>query len=66
MESVNIFWFRRDLRLKDNTGLYHALTGTHPVIPVFIFDSNILDKLEDKADRRIAFIHAALEELQES
>ena len=66
MESVNIFWFRRDLRLKDNTGLYHALTDTLPIIPIFIFDSNILDKLEDKADRRVAFIHAALEELQES
>ena len=65
MEAVNIFWFRRDLRLKDNTGLYHALKAERPVIPIFIFDKNILGKLEDKRDRRVAFIHAALEEMQE-
>jgi len=62
--QVNIFWFRRDLRLQDNAGLYHALKSNHPVIPVFIFDTNILNELEDKADRRVEFIHAALEELQ--
>ena len=66
MEIVNIFWFRRDLRLTDNAGLYHALKSDKPVIPVFIFDKNILDKLEDKADRRVEFIHAALEEMQNS
>ena len=66
METVNIFWFRRDLRLTDNAGLYHALKSGRPVIPVFIFDKNILDKLEDKADRRVEFIHAALEEMQAS
>jgi deoxyribodipyrimidine photo-lyase len=66
MESVNIFWFRRDLRLKDNAGLYHALKDSRPVIPIFIFDKNILDKLEDKRDRRVAFIHAALEEMQDT
>ncbi len=66
MEPVNIFWFRRDLRLQDNAGLYHALKSSRAVIPVFIFDKNILDKLEDKADRRVEFIHAALEEMQSS
>lgn len=64
MQTVNIFWFRRDLRLQDNAGLYHALKNNNPVIPIFIFDTNILDRLEDKADRRVEFIHAALEELQ--
>lgn len=62
--TVNIFWFRRDLRLDDNAGLYHALKSAKPVLPVFIFDKAILDKLEDKYDRRVAFIHAALVELQ--
>ena len=66
MHSVNIFWFRRDLRLRDNAGLFHALIDNLPVLPVFIFDKNILDKLEDKADKRVAFIHAALGEMQES
>ena len=66
MESINIFWFRRDLRLKDNAGLYHALRESKPVIPIFIFDRNILDKLENKHDKRVAFIHAALEEIQEA
>ncbi|MBK6380200.1 MAG: deoxyribodipyrimidine photo-lyase [Chitinophagaceae bacterium] len=64
MQTVNIFWFRRDLRLTDNAGLYHALKSNNPVLPIFIFDKNILDKLADKADRRVAFIHAALEEMQ--
>lgn len=66
MQSVNIFWFRRDLRLEDNAGLYYALKGNHPVIPLFIFDTNILDKLEDRQDARLTFIHNALEDLQEA
>ncbi|MES2850911.1 MAG: deoxyribodipyrimidine photo-lyase, partial [Bacteroidota bacterium] len=65
MPTVNIFWFRRDLRLEDNAGLYHALKSSHPVVPVFIFDTNILDQLEDKEDRRVEFIHAGLEEIQD-
>ena len=65
MQKVNIFWFRRDLRLHDNAGLYHALKGNYPVVPVFIFDTNILDKLEEKKDRRVEFIRNALMEMQE-
>ena len=63
-DRVAIFWFRRDLRLEDNAGLYHALKSGNPVLPLFIFDRNILDQLENKADRRVEFIHAALEEMQ--
>ncbi len=62
--KVTIMWFRRDLRLYDNAALYHSLKSNNPVVPVFIFDRNILDKLEDKTDRRVAFIHAALENMQ--
>ena len=54
---LNIFWFRRDLRLEDNSGLYHALKSGLKVLPLFIFDKNILDKLEDKKDARVSFIH---------
>jgi deoxyribodipyrimidine photo-lyase len=61
--KVNIFWFRRDLRLEDNTGLYHALKAGLPVLPIFIFDTEILDKLESKADARVEFIHRALGEI---
>ncbi|GAC1381307.1 MAG: deoxyribodipyrimidine photo-lyase [Ginsengibacter sp.] len=58
MESVNIFWFRRDLRLEDNAGLYYALKeGKNKVLPLFIFDTNILGKLADKDDARVQFIH---------
>ena len=64
LQKVNIFWFRRDLRLTDNAGLYHALKSENPVLPVFIFDKIILDKLSDKSDRRVTFIHAALQEMQ--
>ena len=60
-ETINVFWFRRDLRLDDNAGLYHALKSGKSVLLIFIFDTNILDKLENKADRRVTFIHAALE-----
>jgi len=61
---VNIFWFRRDLRLHDNAGLYHALKKGKTVVPVFIFDSNILDELEDRKDRRVQFIHSSLQEIE--
>ncbi|MEI8059309.1 MAG: deoxyribodipyrimidine photo-lyase [Ferruginibacter sp.] len=65
MQAVNIFWFKRDLRLKDNVGLYHALKSNLPVVPIFIFDSNILNLLEDKSDRRVSFIHTSILELQQ-
>ena len=57
---VSIFWFRRDLRLNDNHGLYQALTQSGPVLPIFIFDPVILNALDDKADKRVTFIHQAL------
>jgi deoxyribodipyrimidine photo-lyase len=59
-----IFWFRRDLRLEDNAGLYHALKQTNEVVPVFIFDKNILNKLEDKTDARVTFIHREITRIQ--
>jgi len=62
--SVNIFWFRRDLRLHDNAGLHYALKDGRPVVPVFIFDRNILDELEDRADQRVEFIHQSLQQIQ--
>ncbi len=61
---VCIFWFRRDLRLHDNHGLHHALQSGHPVLPIFIFDRNILDALSDRADRRVQFIHEQLSLIQ--
>ncbi|MFM7645432.1 MAG: cryptochrome/photolyase family protein [Sphingomonadales bacterium] len=63
--SVSVFWFRRDLRLKDNAGLFNALQGPLPVLPVFIFDRSILDELEDPADARVNFIHRSLQDMQE-
>ena len=63
MSYITIFWHRRDLRIHDNAGLYHALKSNYPVLPIFIFDRNILDKLEDKHDARVSFIHQQLEEL---
>ncbi len=60
---VNICWLRRDLRLNDQAALYHALRSGMPVLPVFIFDTNILNDLEDKTDKRVLFIHRTLEQL---
>jgi deoxyribodipyrimidine photo-lyase len=64
-QKVSIMWFRRDLRLGDNAALYHALQSGFPVVPVFIFDKKILDKLADKTDRRVEFIHSALQNMQQ-
>src|SRR5688572_462699 len=63
--KISIFWFRRDLRLQDNHGLYQALTKSESVLPIFIFDKEILDSLKDKADKRVSFIHRTLSEIQE-
>lgn len=63
-EKVTIFWFRRDLRLHDNAGLYHALTSGYPVVPLFIFDRHILDVLEDEDDARVMFLQHTVQHLQ--
>ncbi len=63
-ESISIFWFRRDLRLHDNAGLYHALKRGAHVQPIFIFDRNILDILEAPNDARVTFLHDTILELQ--
>ncbi|MCG8308820.1 MAG: DNA photolyase family protein [Cytophagales bacterium] len=57
LREINIFWFRRDLRFNDNTALLHALNGNFPVLPVFIFDPLILNKLKNKRDARVQFIY---------
>ena len=64
MTPIAIFWFRRDLRLNDNAGLYHALKSGLRVLPIFIFDKNILDKLADKKDARVSFLHDTVLHLQ--
>ena len=63
MQRITLFWFRRDLRLVDNHGLSQALQSGNPVLPIFIFDRNILDELEVKADARLQFIFDTLEQL---
>ena len=60
---INLCWLRRDLRLNDNAALHHALNSSFPVLPVFIFDTHILNPLSDKKDRRVAFIHQTLEQI---
>jgi deoxyribodipyrimidine photo-lyase len=62
-KPVTIFWFRRDLRLHDNAGLYHALKSGNPVLCLFIFDREILDKIEDRDDARVTFIYQTIQTL---
>ncbi|MDT0607330.1 cryptochrome/photolyase family protein [Croceitalea rosinachiae] len=62
-KKINVFWFRRDLRLEDNVGLYHAINTDVPLLPIFIFDSEILERLP-KDDARLSFLHKTLQELQ--
>ncbi len=61
--KISLFWFRRDLRLTDNVGLYQALSSEFPVLPIFIFDQNILDRLTNKNDRRVDYIHQVLTQI---
>ncbi|MEO8960742.1 MAG: deoxyribodipyrimidine photo-lyase [Ginsengibacter sp.] len=61
--EVSVCWLRRDLRLEDNAALYHALHSNYPVLVIFIFDVNILDQLPSKKDKRVAFIHKSLEQI---
>jgi len=63
--TVSLFWFRRDLRLHDNHGLYEALKHNESVIPIFIFDTSILDSLP-KNDSRVEFIHEQLTTIDKS
>lgn len=62
-KGIAIFWHRRDLRIQDNAGLTKALQSGLPVLPLFIFDQNILEKLEDENDARVTFIHREIERL---
>lgn len=62
-KPIAVFWFRRDLRLEDNAGLYHALKSGYPVLPLFIFDTKILDDLPAHDDARVEFIRQAVADL---
>ncbi|WP_445382009.1 cryptochrome/photolyase family protein [Robiginitalea sp. IMCC43444] len=64
-DSHCIFWFRRDLRLSDNTGLEAALKSGKPVLPIFIFDKAILEELPEE-DARVSFIHKHVRKISES
>lgn len=63
-KKVSVFWFRRDLRLDDNVGFLEALKGDFPVLPIFIFDKEIVDKLP-KDDARLTFIHETLQKMRD-
>ncbi|WP_237274384.1 cryptochrome/photolyase family protein [Tenacibaculum ovolyticum] len=65
VNKVVVFWFRRDLRLEDNVGLYNALKSKSKVLPVFIFDEEILESLP-KDDARVSFIYQTLSVLDET
>ena len=62
-QPINIFWYRRDLRIEDNVGLYYALKDDLPVIPIFIFDTSILDSLP-KNDARVSFIFETIQKIR--
>ncbi len=64
-QPINIFWFRRDLRLDDNIGFYEALRSDNPVLPIFIFDTEILDKLPED-DARVSFIFETLQNMRKT
>ncbi|TAF61030.1 MAG: deoxyribodipyrimidine photo-lyase, partial [Flavobacterium sp.] len=63
-QPITFFWFRRDLRLEDNVGLYQALQSAYPVVPLFIFDDAILEHLP-KDDARVTFIYESLSKINE-
>jgi deoxyribodipyrimidine photo-lyase len=61
---ITICWLRRDLRIRDNAALYYALKNGGPVLLLFIFDTQILDKLSDRKDARVTFIYNAIQEIE--
>ncbi|MCM4164969.1 MULTISPECIES: deoxyribodipyrimidine photo-lyase [unclassified Arenibacter] len=61
---IAIFWFRRDLRIEDNTALTAALDKDIPVLPLFIFDRHILNELAED-DARVNFIHRSIQRIKE-
>ena len=61
-----LVWFRRDLRSYDHAALYHALRDAHQVHCVFVFDTEILDLLDERHDRRVEFIWLGIKELDRS
>ena len=61
-DPIALFWFRRDLRLFDNHGLFRALSSGKRVLPLFIFDPSILDELP-RDDHRVHFIHQQLQKM---
>lgn len=61
-----LVWFRRDLRSFDHAALYHALKQARRVHCVFVFDTEILDRLADRSDRRVEFIWQSVAELREA
>lgn len=63
-QEIALFWFRRDLRLEDNLGLYSALSSKYAVIPLFIFDDAILESLA-KDDARVGFIYESLSKMNQ-
>ncbi len=63
-QQIAVFWFRRDLRLTDNTALFHALKSGQPVLPVFIFDTQILKQLNSKEDARVSYIYSRVSRLK--
>jgi deoxyribodipyrimidine photo-lyase len=63
---TSIHWFRRDLRLEENPALCRALQSGSEVQCIFIFDTEILNKLPEKDDARVSFIHQSLENLNTS
>ncbi|RXG28485.1 cryptochrome/photolyase family protein [Leeuwenhoekiella marinoflava] len=65
MTRLSVFWFRRDLRLDDNVGFLEALKGGNPVLPIFIFDKEILDKLPED-DARVTFIYDTLQKIRKT
>jgi deoxyribodipyrimidine photo-lyase len=64
LNPITIFWFRRDLRLSDNAGLFNALKGSASVLPLFIFDDEILINLDNKSDPRVTFIYKTVCDLK--
>jgi deoxyribodipyrimidine photo-lyase len=62
-DKIHIFWFRRDLRLNDNHGLFVALNSGLKVLPLFIFDTGILSKLKHPDDSRVSFIYDNLKQI---
>ena len=62
MQKINIFWFKRDLRIIDNVGLYDSVKSKYPTLLIYVFEPVIINE-DHYHNRHDNFVKQSLIEL---